>query len=245
MQSGFYISGVAGQLAQHKLNDINHNLANVNTIGYMASRSSFSSTMAKQVAGQTGGNSTSYPNQANSFIDMKPGNIKQTGNDLDFAIQGDAFFRVRLDDGQEAYTRAGNFILGADGALFTQGGQPVLDTSGATIQLPVGQVTASQDGMLSVDNIQVAEFGMVTIKDASQLSRLGNALLATTKENTSPAGEDVIVRQGAVEGSNVNSILAMTEMVVTTRNFEATMKTIEQYNQQASQLYARVGLVQG
>ena len=71
MQSGFYMSGVAGQLTQHKLNDINHNLANVNTIGYMASRSSFSSTMAGQVAGQTGVDPASYPGQANSFIDMK------------------------------------------------------------------------------------------------------------------------------------------------------------------------------
>jgi flagellar basal body rod protein FlgG len=241
MQTGFYMSGVAGQMAQSKLNDINHNLANVNTIGYMASRSSFSSTLA----GQTGEASASYPSQDNSFIDMKPGNIKPTGNDLDFAIQGDAFFRVRLDDGQEAYTRAGNFILGANGDLFTQSGQPVLDTGGTAIQLPAGQVTVGQDGVLAVDNIRVAEFGMVTINNASQLNRLGNALLTTSKDNTSPAGDDVIVRQGAVEGSNVNSILAMTEMVVTTRNFEATMKTIEQYNQQASQLYDRVGLVQG
>ncbi len=245
MQTGFYMSGIAGQMAQSKLNDINHNLANVNTIGYMASRSSFSSTMAGQVAGQTGGGPASYPAQENSFIDMKEGNIKQTGNDLDFAIQGDAFFRVRLDDGQEAYTRAGNFILGADGALLTQGGQPVLDTGGAAIQLPAGQVSVGQDGILAVDNVRIAEFGMVTINNASQLGRIGNALLTTSNDNTSPAGKDVIVRQGAVEGSNVNSILAMTEMVVTTRNFEATMKTIEQYNQQASQLYDQVGLVQG
>jgi flagellar basal body rod protein FlgG len=245
MQTGFYMSGVAGQMAQSKLNDINHNLANVNTIGYMASRSSFSSTMAEQVAGQTGVDPASYPGQANSFIDMKEGNIKQTGNDLDFAIQGDAFFRVGLDNGQEAYTRAGNFILGADGALLTQGGQPVLDAGGSAIQLPAGQVSVSQDGALSVDNNRVAEFGMVTIKDASQLSRIGNALITTTLDNTAVAGKEMIVHQGAVEGSNVNSILAMTEMVVTTRNFEASMKTIEQYNQQASQLYDRVGLVQG
>lgn len=245
MQTGFYMSSVAGQMAQSKLNDINHNLANVNTIGYMASRSSFSSMLAGQATGQTGGGPSSFPAQEQSFIDMKEGNIKQTGNDLDFAIQGDAFFRVRLDDGQEAYTRAGNFILDADGALLTQGGKPVLDAGGTAIQLPPGHITVGQDGLLAVDNVQVAEFGMVTINNPSQLGRLGNTLLTTSKDNTSPAGKDVILRQGAVEGSNVNSILAMTEMVVTTRSFEATMKTIEQYNQQASQLYDQVGLVQG
>jgi len=241
MQSGFYMSGVAGQMAQSQLNDINHNLANVNTIGYMASRSSFSSTMA----GQSGEGSSSYPALASSFVDMKPGQFKQTGNTLDFAIQGDAFFRVRLEDGQEAYTRAGNFSLDANGNLLTQGGQSVLDQGGSAIKLPAGQVSVGQDGFLAVDNNQVAQFGMVSINNASGLSRIGNALLATSKENTAPAGEDVIVRQGIVEGSNVNSILAMTEMVVTTRNFEATMKTIEQYNQQASQLYDQVGLIRG
>jgi len=245
MQAGFYMSGIAGQMAQQKLNDINHNLANVNTIGFMASRSSFSSTLAGQVADQTGVGPASYPNQSNAFLDMKPGIIKQTGNDFDFAIQGDAFFRVRLDDGQEAYTRAGNFVLGANGNLLTQGGQPVLDDGGTAIKLPAGQVSVGQDGSLAVNNEGVAKFGMVTIKDASQINRIGSALMTTTADNIAPVEKGVIVRQGAVEGSNVNSILAMTEMVVTTRGFEATMKTIEQYNQQASQLYDEVGLVQG
>jgi flagellar basal body rod protein FlgG len=245
MQSGFYMSGVAGQMTQHKLNDINHNLANVNTIGYMASRSSFSSTLVEHIAGQEARVPTFYSNFANSFIDMKEGNIKQTGNDLDFAIQGDAFFRVGLDNGQEAYTRAGNFILNANGNLLTQNGLPVLDAGGTAIQLPAGKVNVTQDGILSVDNNRVAEFGMIVIKDASKLDRLGNTLVTTTADNTAPAEADVIVHQGALEGSNVNSILAMTEMVATTRNFESTMKIIEQYNQLASQLYDRVGLVQG
>ncbi|ATX78610.1 flagellar basal-body rod protein FlgF/flagellar basal-body rod protein FlgG [Mariprofundus aestuarium] len=245
MQSGFYLSGVASQMTQHKLNDINHNLANVNTVGFMASRSSFSSTLAEQMTGQTDPASASYASYENSFVDMKEGAIKPTGNDLDFAIQGGGFFKVRLDDGQEAYTRAGNFMLGANGSLLTRGGHPVLNAGGSEIQLPQGKVSVSQDGTLSVNNIPVTAFGMVTIKDASQLTRLGNALMATPLDNTAPAESDAIVRQGAVAGSNVNSILEMTEMVSTTRNFEATMKVIEQYSQQASQLNDRVGMVQG
>ena len=245
MQSGFYMSGVAGQMTQHRLNDINHNLANVNTVGYMASRSSFSSQLAKQITGEPTANSTSYSTYANSFIDLKEGNIKQTGNDLDFAIQGDAFFRIGLENGQEAYTRAGNFMLDAAGNLLTQEGKPVLDDSGGAIQLPAGHVTVNQDGALLVDNKPVTNFGMIAIKDPSKLERLGNSLITTVIENTAEAGSEVIVRQGALEESNVNAILAMTEMVATTRNFESTMKIIEQYNQQANQLYDRVGIVQG
>lgn len=245
MQSGFYLSGVAGQMTQHRLNDINHNLANVNTVGYMASRSSFSSTLAGQIAGEANPNPTSYSSYANAFIDLKEGNIKQTGNDLDFAIQGDAFFRIGLENGQEAYTRGGNFILDAKGNLLTQNNRPVLDASGNAIQLPEGRITVNQDGALLVNNKKITEFGMITVKDPSKLERIGNTLITTPAENTAAAESNIVVRQGALEESNVNAVLTMTEMVATTRNFESTMKIIDQYNQQATQLYDRVGVVQG
>lgn len=245
MQSGFYMSGAAGQMTQHRLNDISHNLANVNTAGYMASRSSFFSTLAGKITGEENGNSVSYSSYANEFIDLKEGNIKQTGNDLDFAIQGDAFFRVGLENGQEAYTRAGNFVLDAGGNLLTREGMSVLDASGNAIRLPAGRVSASEDGKLFVNGNPVTGFGMVAIRDASGLERIGNAMIATPPENTVAVESGVVVHQGALEESNVNAILTMTEMVATSRNFESTMKIIEQYNQQASQLYDRVGLLQG
>jgi len=245
MQSGYYLSGVAGQLAQQRLNDINHNLANVNTVGFMAGRSSFASMLAKEISGEQVANPTSYTTYSNSYIDLKEGNIKQTGNDLDFAIQGDAFFRVGLENGQEAYTRAGNFVLDAAGNLLTQGGKPVLDASGGAIQLPAGRVSVDGDGALLVNNVPVSEFGMVVVKDASKLERLGSTLITTVPENVAEAGSDMIVRQGALEESNVNAVLAMTEMVATTRNFESTMKIIDQYTQQANQLHNQVGVIQG
>lgn len=230
MQTGFYTAGVASQLAEHKLNGINHNIANTNTIGYMASRSSFSAAMAEQIK---------------ESIDLKEGAIRQTGNDLDFAIQGNAFFNVRLDNGQEAFTRAGNFKLGENGYLLTQSGQSVLDAGGSAIQLPAGRISATEDGNLSVNNNQVTQFGLFVIHDASKLTRIGNTMITTTADNTAVADKNAIVRQQALEGSNVNSILAMTEMVIATRKFEGTMKIIEQFNQQSSQLSDQVGRVQG
>ena len=245
MQSGYYLSGVAGQLAQQRLNDINHNLANVNTVGFMAGRSSFASTLAKEISGEPVANPTSYTTYSNSYIDLKEGNIKQTGNDLDFAIQGGAFFRIGLENGQEAYTRAGNFVLDGAGNLLTRAGNPVLDASGGAIQLPAGRVSVDGDGTLLVNNTPITEFGMVVVRDPSKLERLGNTLITTPVENTAEPGADSIVRQGALEESNVNAILAMTEMVATTRNFESTMKIIDQYTQQANQLHNQVGVIQG
>lgn len=245
MQSGYYLSGVAGQTTQQRLNDISHNLANVNTVGYMASRSSFSATLAGQISGDSSANPASYSSYNNAYIDLKEGNIRQTGNDLDFAIQGDAFFRIGLENGQEAYTRAGNFKLNADGNLLTQNGMPVLDAGGSAIRLPAGRVTASEDGSLLVNGNPVASFGMIAIKDASKLERLGNSLITTPVENTTTDDLKSVVHQWALEESNVNAVLTMTEMVATTRNFESTMKIIDQYSQQANQLYDRVGVVQG
>ena len=245
MSLGFYIAGSAGQMAQHKLNDISHNLANVNTTGYMANRSAFSTQFSDQLAGNSTQKPAAFASYGNQFTDMQEGSIKKTGNDLDFAIQGQGFFRVGLTDGTEAYTRAGNFKLDSSGTLLTQSGRPVLDTNGNSIQLQPGLITASQEGALSVDGGQVAELGLVQIRDSSKVDKAGETLLKTPVDNTEPIALDVTVHQGALEGSNVNAILAMAELIDTMRSYQATMKVVEQFNQQASLLNDRVGRVQG
>lgn len=245
MQAGFYISGVAGQMVQHKLDEISHNLANVNTVGYKATRSAFSTTLANQMQGGSNTKSPSaYVNYNNNFNDMREGNIKQTGNDLDFSIQGDAFFKVGLANGGEAYTRAGNFSLDAEGNLLTQSGHPVLSTNGSPIQLPPGHITASSEGSLLVDKVPAAELGLVRIKDAAKAEKLGEVLFASPKDNTAPVTEGVIVHQGALEESNVNAIHAITDLVNTMRNFQSTMKIIEQYDKQTGRLNDQVGRIQ-
>jgi len=245
MSLGFYIAGSAGQMAQHKLNDISHNLANVNTTGYMANRSSFSTELSEQMAGGSAQKAGAFAKFGNQFTDMEEGSIKTTGNALDFAIQGNGFFRVALPDGSEAYTRAGNFKLDANGMLLTQGGKPVLDSGGNTIQLQAGRITANQEGILFVDGNRTAELGLVQIKDATKIEKVGDALLKTSAENIGAASAEMTVHQGSLEGSNVNAILAMTEMIDTMRSYQATMKVVEQFNQQASLLNNKVGRIQG
>ncbi len=245
MSLGFYIAGSAGQMAQRKLNDVAHNLANVNTTGYMADRSSFTTQLANQIEGQPTQNAPSFAKFGNQFIDMQEGSIKTTGNDLDFAIQGNGFFRIALPDGSEAYTRAGNFKLDANGNLQTQGGHAVLDAGGSAIHLQPGQITANQEGGLSVDGSLVAELGLVEIRDASKIDKAGEALVKTSIANTGPVSSNITVHQGALEGSNVNAILAMTELIDTMRSYQATMKVVEQFNQQAALLNDKVGSIQG
>ncbi len=246
MNSGFFVAGVSGQMAQQKMDNITHNLANVNTVGFLGSRASFQTVFTNQSA--AAGNPATAPSaflkMGEPFIDMGEGNIQQTANDLDFAILGDAWFRIQIAPGKEAYTRAGNFTLDAAGNLRTQDGKAVLDNSGSGIQLPPGTITATDQGEIFVNGKKVAELGMVNITNPAGIERIGSVLVKTAPSNTTPA-VNVSVRQGALEASNVNSVLAMTEMITTLRNYQAMIKMIEQYNQQASLLSQQVGQVQG
>jgi len=245
MPLGFYIAGVAGQMAQHKLNDISHNLANVNTTGYMASHASFATQLSGRMAGVSAQAPAAFTRFNNQFTDMQKGNIKKTGNDFDFAIRGHGFFRVRLADGAEAYTRAGNFKLDGSGTLLTRTGHPVLDTTGSSIQIPSGHITADQEGALFADGTRVAQLGIVQIQDASKIIRIGSSLLKTPVSNTISGAPDITVHQGMLESSNVNAILAMAELIDTMRSYQATMKIVEQFNQQEALLSDKVGHIQG
>ncbi|WP_018294892.1 flagellar hook basal-body protein [Mariprofundus ferrooxydans] len=247
MNLGYYISGVAGQMSQNKLDGIAHNLANVNSVGYMEDRTSFSSMFSGKMAreGQPGKTAAAYLSTNTQYVSTQAGTIRQTGNDLDFAIHGDGYFRVQMKDGSQALTRAGNFKLDAEGNLLTQGNLPVLDRNGSPIQLPIGKISATDNGSLYVNGQPVAELGISMVKDSRQIHKVAGVLIRTGEQNIQPADKKISVHQGELEDSNVNSVLAMTQIVDTMRNYQSMMKVVEQYNQLSTQLSDRVGMVQG
>ncbi|TLS66674.1 flagellar hook-basal body protein [Mariprofundus erugo] len=247
MNLGFYISGVAGQMAQNKLDGIANNLANVNTVGYMQDRTAFSSMFSNQM-GRTGApdsTSAAYLSTNTQYISTESGNIRQTGGDLDFAINGKGYFRVQMQDGSEALTRAGNFKTDGEGTLMTQSGLKILDKNGAPVQLPIGKVSTTENGSIYVNGQPVADLGISMITDPKQMEKIGGVLIKTPQANTTPADNTISVHQGSLEDANVNSVLAMTQIVDTMRSYQSMMKVVEQYNQIASQLSDRVGMVQG
>ena len=247
MNVGFFISGIAGQMQQNKLDGLSHNLANVNTVGYREDRTAFSSQFSSMIGreGQPEQTSASSLSLNKQYISTQPGTIQQTGNESDFAIQGNGYFRVQLENGSEALTRAGNLKLGPDGALLTQSNLPVLDNGGSPITLPVGAISSTKDGTIYVDDQAVSQFGIASIIDERRIQKLEGVLIQTPADNIAAADDSVSIHNGAVEGSNVNSILAMAELVECMRGYESMMKVVEQYNQQAGLLSDRVGVVQG
>ncbi len=239
MDRGFYIAGTAADLTrQLKMDIISNNLANVNTVGFKADQNGFATVMSDQ----TGKGGSAYLGAGKRFTDTSEGIIRQTDNPLDLAISGKGFFRVQQADGNEAYTRAGNFQLDSEGNVITQGGLKVLDDSGSTITLPPGVITITREGEISVKGNAVAKVGVAEIIDETKMGKKGGTLFLTEQQNTRPV-EKPLVRQGALEQANVNAVLSMARMVDATRSFQNMMKVVEIYNQQTSQLTEKIGRV--
>ena len=109
----------------------------------------------------------------------------------------------------------------------------------------VGDLLVAEDGAMSVDGNVIGKIGLVKIIDVKQAEKMEGVLIKTSAANVTAVDTGVSVMQGAIEGSNVNSVLAMAEMITVTRNYESMMKIVEQYNNVAAQLNDRVGVVNG
>ena len=129
---GFY-SAVSGGAAQEIwLEKVSNNLANVNTVGYKGDHPTFESMLINK-GGVDGSGGLSTPVTlvgVKDGMDLRPGAIRETGNTLDFAIEGDGFFVIDTPEGTR-YTRSGNFSINSDGSLATSGGLRVMGTGGA------------------------------------------------------------------------------------------------------------------
>ena len=158
MENSGYLA-LARQVALDRAIDVTaNNLANLRTSGYKAEKVMFEEYVQKGTSPATAPNQMSSVVQLGTFTDYQPGSFEQTGNALDFAIQGEGFFPVQTDAGTR-YTRDGSFELDANGQLVTHDGNPVTDAGGSPIQLPAGakNIIVGGDGQVSVDGNVVGQ----------------------------------------------------------------------------------------
>jgi flagellar basal-body rod protein FlgF len=219
-----------------------NNLANATTDGFRADLAAFRSM---PVFGP-GAPTRVYAMMERPGVDITPGSINQTGNELDIAIKGDGWIAVQAPDGSEAYTRAGNLHIGEGGLLLTGRGVPVMG-NGGPIALPQAEkVEIGNDGTISIRGIGQAANTLTTldriklVKPDPQLLMKGADGLIRVKDNV-PVDPDasVTVVSGALEGSNVNAVEAMTNMITLARQYEAqvkAMKTVGEMSQTEDQL---------
>jgi flagellar basal-body rod protein FlgF len=204
-----------------------NNLVNANTDGF---RGDLQAAMSVSLAGP-GHASRAFSALRPGGVDLTPGPIMTTGNPLDVAIEGSGLFAVEAEDGSEAYTRAGAFVVDPSGILRTQSGLAVLGDGGPVALPPYEQVFIGDDGTISVrprgaGGAQLAQVGRLRLVDPApeQVRKRDDGLLALRTGDQADPSSTVRVVSGALEGSNVNAVGAMVQQMDLARQFEAQMK---------------------
>ena len=212
------------QMALSKQMDvIANNLANVNTPAYRGQTLLFNEFLGKATnPGITGnGSKIAFVGLGGTMPDIRPGPIEPTSNPLDFAIQGKGYFVVSTPDGLR-YTRAGHFQINGQGQLVNGDGYQVVDPQGRPLSVPAGanniEVTAS--GALSSDKGPIGNMQIVKFDNDVTMQKIGTNLY----QSDAPAqavDATTSVKQGMIEGSNVQPIVEVTKMIQVQRAYEA------------------------
>jgi len=235
VDSGFY-AACAGLRAQSLALEVSaHNLANLNTTGFRGQQTDFQSMLAKSrptVPNLLNLATNNFSVLEGTHLDLTAGNLQPTGNPLDVAIEGGGFFAVYTPNGVR-YTRNGSFQVSSTGQLVTSSGDlvlgdPALKDKGG-INVPAGAASIASDGTLSVNgavagSIQLFEFAPGTMLDSE-----GGSLLAAPAGSGQPAQKSML-KQGALESSNVNPISAVVTLIGVQREAEMLQRAMSLFD---------------
>ncbi len=242
---------------QTQLDVIANNLANVGTAGFKRSRAVFEDLLYQTIRqpGAQSSQQTQLPTGLTLGTGVKPvasekvftqGNLQQTGNQLDLAINGQGFLQVQLPDGSTAYTRDGSLHLDNNGQLVTSSGyplQPALTVPANAIAVTVardGTVTVTQPGQATPT--QVGTIQLATFINPAGLQSQGENLYIETASSGAPTtntpGTNGLgtLSQGYVETSNVNVVEELVAMIQTQRAYEINSKSIQTSDQMLARL---------
>ncbi len=220
-----------------------NNMANVSTPGF---RAQINMARAVPVVGDEAATRAMVVTMTPG-ASMRAGPMTQTGRAMDVAISGDGWLAVQTPDGGEAYTRVGNMQVGAEGQLLTMNSLSVLGDAGPLVVLPGSTVTVTAEGVVTAIGagdpaVGAAEVGRLKLVNpaAKDMLRGDDGLFRMRAGAPAPqADPNVKLLTGTVEGSNVNAVEAMVDMIANARRFEMQMKTMqtaETNDQQANKL---------
>jgi flagellar basal-body rod protein FlgF len=231
-----------------RLDQLAMNLANALTPGYkrgVAVQGPMGSEFAEHLSNAAAASVDAAAAPTVAFTsDLRAGTLKATGQNLDVALAGKGYFEVITDAGP-AYTRQGNFRLDARGRLVTAQGYPVMGVAGeVTLNLANPVIAANgaiSPGPSSSDAIPVAQLKVVGFDPAVKLEHLGDGLYAGGAGMRQLTDQDVTVRQGFLENSNVSSTYEMTSLVQTMRHFESMQKVAQGYDDMLGTAIRKLG----
>lgn len=225
MATDIYVA-LSGQVAlERRLATVANNVANLGTTGFRAEEVDFE-TILSVFRRET----TAFAAEGGTYLSRRPGPVEATGNPLDVAIDGPGWFGIDVGGGEIAYTRDGRFSMTPAGDLVTATGHAVLDAGGAPVALDprAGPVSIGRDGTVVQDGERAGVIGLFLLPPAARLERFGDA--AVKSDVAAEPAEDLVangMRQGFVEGSNVEPVMELTRLVMIQRQFESLATTLE------------------
>jgi flagellar basal-body rod protein FlgG len=255
-------SAASGMTAQQlNVDNIAHNLANANTVGFKMRRTQFQDLLYQNMVqpGASAGAQTVVPTGLQIGLGSRPssneiifsqGEFQQTDNPLGLVIQGRGFFQIRQANGELAYTRSGNFHLDRDGNVVNSDGNPLEPQ--ITIPADAQTITVATDGTVSftqpgqtaaqlAGQIQLANF-----QNPAGLNSLGGNLFTPTTASGdptvgNPGGQEGLgtLLQGYQEGSNVSVVEEFINLIVSQRAYEANSKVVKA----ADEMYQQVNQI--
>lgn len=233
-----YVAISAQVAAERRMATIAHNIANMTTPGFRAEEIKFETFMSGSGTQQAG-----FVSEGATYTSLAAGPVTYTGNPLDVAVQGDAWFGVMAPGGR-AYTRDGRLHMSAGGEVLTANNLPVLDEGGSPVMVDpsAGPVHIADGGAISQGGKRVATLGLFTMPAGATLTRLPGALVKPDRA-MQPVQDFARfgVRQGYLEGANVDAVMEMTRLIAVQRTFEMAAQAVQQSEDSTSEAIRTLG----
>jgi flagellar basal-body rod protein FlgG len=258
MIRALYSAGSGMSAQQTNVDNIAHNLANANTVGFKMRRAQFQDLLYQNLIqpGAAAGTQTVVPSglqiglgarTSSNEIIFSQGSFQQTSNPLDLVIEGRGFFQVRRPSGELAYTRAGQFQLNRDGILVTGDGDPLEPQ--ITIPPEAQSITVAADGTVSfLQNGQTAaqlagQIQLATFVNPAGMNMIGRNLYLPTDASgeptvANPGGQEGAgnLMQGYTEQSNVSVVEEFINLITSQRAYEANSKVVRAADEMYQQI---------
>lgn len=227
MENSIYLGLSRQKTLQTNMTITANNIANMNTPGYRAQNMLFSEYLSDPRGAE---DELSFVYDRGQYKTTTSGPVQQTENPLDIALVGSGFFGVQGPGGQVAYSRAGNLQIGLDGSLQTSAGFPVRGAGGGTIVIPddASEVKIDNKGAVSTQNGQIGQIEIVEFASIQNMKAFGDNMYIT--EDAAIPATRTAVKQGFLEGSNVNAISEMTSMIDVSRAYQSMQQAMQQEN---------------
>lgn len=247
MVEGIYTNAASLTALERWQQTISQNLASANVAGFKKANFAIESDRKKTTEYAPDGvtaarHSGGIPSRTTS-VNFAPGDMKVTGKNTDFAIDGPGFFQVQNTDGKNLYTRDGEFHINQDNVLVTNQGLPVLGDGGPiTVDPEQGELTVARDGSISQGGNLLGRLNLYDFENPDQLTRVEGGFFEPPAGVANPQALDqVSITQGAIESSNVAPMAELVNLIAVTRAYEASQRSVTSHDDLISKAINSLG----